>query len=108
LNQVLIQIAHGVDAHDDPIQGPAGKCVRWHGDITKENQEAVIRIVKPRDRVASVTYVNRVTAFLFASEDSFKRLMNLPNKPLKMGCGDQRCVCLHHASLGAWTFQCSF
>jgi len=56
-------------------------------------------MVKPGEATESVTFVNRVLAFVFATDDSFELLMRLPKEPLKMTCGDQLCVHLAHISL---------
>lgn len=99
LEQVLVQLARGTDKNEDPILGPEDKCVYWYGDVTKDDLQAAIRMVKPGEQEESVTYVNRVLAFVFATDDSFEKLMQLPKEPFKMSCGDQLCVHLAHISL---------
>lgn len=99
LAQVLEQLARGTDKHDDPIMGPDDKCVPWYGEITREDNQAVIRMVKPNETAESVTYVSRVLAFLFAADESFEQLMELPKEPFRMSCGNQLCVHLGHISL---------
>ncbi|CAE7173121.1 unnamed protein product [Symbiodinium microadriaticum] len=99
LEEVLTQLAKGTDKTDDPILGPDEKCVYWYGDVTKDDLQAAIRMIKPKEEVESVTYVNRVLAFIFATDDSFEKLMALPKEPFKMSCGDQLCVHLAHISL---------
>ncbi|CAE7315525.1 Ankrd53 [Symbiodinium sp. CCMP2592] len=71
LEEVLIQLAKGTDKNDDPILGPDEKCVYWYGDVTKDDLQAAIRMIKPGEQNESVTYVNRVLAFIFATDDSF-------------------------------------
>ena len=56
-------------------------------------------MIKPGEHEESVTYVNRVLAFIFATDDSFEALMRLPKEPFKMSCDDQLCVLLAHISL---------
>ncbi|CAJ1443407.1 unnamed protein product [Effrenium voratum] len=118
------------DKNDDPILGPDEKCVYWYGDVTKDDlQAAAIRMVKPGEQAesaaasalrsfCSVTYVNRVLAFIFATDDSFaariglvqspeasklgmrvedEKLMQLPKEPFKMSSGDQ--------NLGVWAAE---
>merc|ERR1712151_1238656 len=96
-------IAKGTDKNDDPILGPGDKNVYWYGDVTKDDQQAAIRMVKPGESSESVTYVNRVLAFIFADDKSFERLaladdkslerfMKLPKKPFKFFSGGQPCV----------------
>eukprot|EP00931_Biecheleriopsis_adriatica_P096830 TRINITY_DN70523_c0_g1_i1.p1 TRINITY_DN70523_c0_g1~~TRINITY_DN70523_c0_g1_i1.p1 ORF type:complete len:197 (+),score=53.66 TRINITY_DN70523_c0_g1_i1:51-593(+) len=99
LHEVLTQLAKGTDRNDDPILGPDDKDVYWYGDVTKDDYQAAIRMVKPGEESESVTYVNRVLAFIFATDDSFEQLMKLPKEPFKMSCGDQLCVHLAHISL---------
>lgn len=99
LEEVLTQLAKGVDRAEDLVLGPDDKCVYWYGDVTKDDQQAAIRMVKPGESAESVTYVNRVLAFIFATDDSFEQLMQLPKEPFKMSCGDQLCVHLAHVSL---------
>mmetsp|Transcript_36811 Transcript_36811/g.86425 ORF Transcript_36811/g.86425 Transcript_36811/m.86425 type:complete len:183 (+) Transcript_36811:75-623(+) len=99
LEEVLIQLAKGTDKNDDPILGPDEKCVYWYGDVTKDDHQAAIRMIKPGEQSESVTYVNRVLAFIFATDDSFEKLMQLPKEPFRMSCGDQLCVNLAHISL---------
>jgi len=99
LEEVLTQLARGIDKNDDPVLGADEKCVYWYGDVTKDDLQAAIRMVKPGESEESVTYVNRVLAFIFATDDSFEQLMKLPKEPFKMSCGDQLCVHLAHISL---------
>ncbi|CAK0830410.1 unnamed protein product, partial [Prorocentrum cordatum] len=96
---VLMQLAMGIDRDSDPVLGPDDQCVYWYGDVTKDDQQAAIRMVKPGESSESVTYVNRVLAFIFATDESFEQLMKLPKEPFKMNCGDQLCVHLAHISL---------
>jgi len=99
LEEVLTQLAKGVDKNQDPILGNEDQCVYWYGDVTKDDLQAAIRMIKPGETAESVTYVNRVLAFIFATDDSFEQLMKLPKEPFKMSCGDQLCVHLAHISL---------
>merc|ERR1712113_1296640 len=99
MEEVLTQLAKGIDRNDDPVLGPEEKCVYWYGDVTKDDLQAAIRMVKPGEANESVTYVNRVLAFIFATDDSFEQLMKLPKEPFKMSCRDQLCVHLAHISL---------
>lgn len=99
LEQVLQQLARGIHNEDDPVLGDDGKCVYWYGDITKDDQQAAIRMIKPGEANESITYVNRVLAFVFATDESFQQLMQLPKEPFCMSCGEQLCVNLAHISL---------
>ena len=53
-----------------------------------------------------ITYVNRVLAFIFATDESFDQLMRLPKEPFKMSCSDQLCVNLAHISLQVDSLDC--
>merc|ERR1712032_1226899 len=62
LEDVLTQIAKGLDRNSDPVLGNAETCVFWFGDVTKDDLQAAMMIVKPGETEQSVTYVNRVLA----------------------------------------------
>jgi len=100
---VLAMLARGIDRNDDPVLGPDDKPVYWYGDVTKEKgdmqAQAAIRMTKPGESSESVTYVNRVLAFIFATDESFDQLMKLPKEPFKMTCGGQLNVNLAHIAL---------
>jgi hypothetical protein len=100
---VLAMLARGVDKNDDPILGPDDKPVYWYGDVTKEEggmqAQAAIRMTKPGESAESITYVNRVLAFIFATDESFDQLMKLPKEPFKTTCGGQLNVNLAHIAL---------
>jgi len=98
LFSVLRQLAIGVHKTEDPILNE-DSCVYWYGDVTKEDIQAAIRMVKPGEMQESVTFVNRVLAFIFATDESFEQLMKLPKEPFRMVCGDQLCVSLCHISM---------
>mmetsp|Transcript_30402 Transcript_30402/g.56996 ORF Transcript_30402/g.56996 Transcript_30402/m.56996 type:complete len:180 (+) Transcript_30402:74-613(+) len=99
LDEVLSQLAKGTDKNFDPVLGTDKECVYWYGDVTRDEQQAAIRMIKPGESAESVTYVNRVLAFLFATDESFEKLMQLPKEPFRMSCGDQLCVHLAHISV---------
>ncbi|CAE6931304.1 hypothetical protein AK812_SmicGene27778 [Symbiodinium microadriaticum] len=99
LEEVLSQLAKGTDRNADPVLGSDKECVHWYGDVTKDELQAAIRMVKPGESSESITYVNRVLAFLFATDESFEKLMQLPKEPFRMSCGDQLCVNLAHISV---------
>lgn len=99
LQSVLLQLAKSLTKDEDAILGD-DKCVYWYGEVTKtEPQQAAIRMVKPGESIESVTFVNRVLVFVFATDESFEQLMKLPKAPFKMTCGDQLCVNLNHISM---------
>jgi len=96
--EILEQIIQGVNNNQDPVLG-ADECVYWYGDVTSDSSQAVLKMTKPGEMDESVTYVNRVLAFIFATDESFEALMKLPKQAFKMTCGDQLCVNLGHISL---------
>ena len=85
-SEVLEQIARGIHKKDDPVLGDDTKCVPWYGDVTRDDKQAAIRMVKPGESQESITYVNRVLAFIFATDESFEQLMRLPKEPFRMSC----------------------
>lgn len=44
------------------------------------------------------TFVNRLLAYVFATDESFEALMKLPKAPFNMACGDQSCINVKHIS----------
>lgn len=95
----MVKLARGVSRDDDPVLSSDAKCVFWYGDVTKDDLQAAIRMIKPGETMESVTYVNRILAFIFATDESFEELMQLPKEPFKMSCGDPLCVHLAHISV---------
>lgn len=98
LEEVLVRVARCVNKTDDPVLGSDGQCVYWHG-ITTDDHQAGIEVVDPKTGAKSVTYVNRVLAYIFADDESFEKLVQLVNKPLKMSCNNQLCVCIAHIAV---------
>lgn len=102
LDAILLQLARNVNKDEDPITG-SEECVLWHGDITVNNQmevQAALCIVH-KDGTKTVGFTNRLLSFIFADDDSYAILQNLPatKDALKMACGNQLCVNLAHISL---------
>ncbi|KAF4712994.1 hypothetical protein FOZ62_026008 [Perkinsus olseni] len=98
--KVLRSIALSIDKESDPILG-GDKCVRWHGEVSQDEQDqgirhAQIRLVKPNENEESEAFVSRVLVFFFATNESFELLMQLPKQPFRMLCGDPLCINLHH------------
>ncbi|KAF4662791.1 Beta-galactosidase 6 [Perkinsus olseni] len=98
LEEVLMMIAKSIHHTEDPILGD-DNCVFWYGEVTKDDNQAVIRMVKPTEDSESLTYVNRVMVLIFSSDEAFQHLMTLPKAPFRMACGNQLCVSLHHVAL---------
>lgn len=100
LVQVLTQIAKSLHKTEDPVLGKDDQCYFWYGEVTKdEPKQACIRMVKPGETTESMTFVNRVLVFIFATDESFEQLMRLPKEPFRMSCCDQLCVNLSHISV---------
>jgi hypothetical protein len=100
LMTVLTEIARSVHEESDPVLGGEHDCVFWYGELGTGTgpAQAVIRLMKPGETSESVTFVNRVLVFIFATDDSFEQLMKLPKEPFRTICGDQLCVNLNHIS----------
>ena len=102
LDSILFQLARNVNKDEDPITGSC-ECVLWHGDITVNNKmelQAALCIVH-KDHTKTVGFTNRLLAFIFADDDSYANLKDLPatKDALKMACGNQLCVNLAHISI---------
>ena len=101
LISVLTEIARSVPEDADPILGGDSACCFWYGELSTPSSvpsQAVLRLLKPGETSESVTFVNRVLVFIFATDDSFEQLMKLPKEPFRTVCGDQLCVNLNHIS----------
>jgi len=101
LRQVLENLAHYIDRNDDPVNPKdKGKDVLWFGEYTDdpEGREAVICMnrMENGEPKKTLTFVNRVLAYLFTSEESFQKLQLQPRKPFRMRCGNQLCINLFH------------
>mmetsp|Transcript_98703 Transcript_98703/g.205748 ORF Transcript_98703/g.205748 Transcript_98703/m.205748 type:complete len:191 (+) Transcript_98703:209-781(+) len=96
---VLRQIATCTSKTEDPILGGGDECVIWYGEATQGSTQAALRVTKPGEEEESITYVNRVLAFIFATDESFQELMKLPREPFVMACGNQLCTNLSHISV---------
>lgn len=103
LDVILFQLARNVNKDEDPITGGSEDCVLWHGDITVNNKmevQAALCIVH-KDQTKTVGFTNRLLSFIFADDDSYALLQNLPvtKDALQMACGNQLCVNLAHISI---------
>jgi len=78
-----------------PWQEPLTGGTRDHSSA----MQAVFRLVKPGEDQETVTYINRILSFAFASEESFELLMRLPKEPFRMRCGNQLCIHIGHISV---------
>eukprot|EP00435_Cladocopium_sp_Y103_P051948 s1571_g16.t1 len=80
VDAILFQLARNVNKDEDPITGGSEDCVLWHGDITvndKMEVQAALCIVH-KDRTKTVGFTNRLLSFIFADDDSYAILQNLP------------------------------
>jgi len=94
VRSILETVAKNTDKTEDPVLQQA--CCLWHGDskAAKDTKHAAIQLTRPGDEKGQVTYASRVMVFLFATDEQLARWMRLPKQPLKMRCGNQRCVSL--------------
>lgn len=90
IRDVLKTLARNTDSNSDLLEE---KCSFWYGALDEHN-EATLTMVKPGVAGESVTHVNRVLTFIFASDTLFEQMIQLPKEPFRTSCGDQRCVCL--------------
>ena len=97
LREVLRRILESVDRSQDPIIGTQDD-VLWHGEF--HGPDPIVTLLKPGATTKSSTYVNRVLALIFASDESFEALNAKPRDPLTMTCGNKRCINLSHVSVG--------
>jgi hypothetical protein len=61
------------------------------------NPQAVVEL-EDGDSSKKPTFVNRLLAYIFATDESFDALMKLPKAPFVMACGDQLCISVKHIS----------
>merc|ERR1712110_574842 len=84
LDKVLAEIARHVSRDFDPVLG----------------------ILKPNEGESQV-FVNRVMAFIFASDHSFNSLMRQPKLPFNMSCGNQLCINVAHIQPAVELNECN-
>mmetsp|Transcript_113819 Transcript_113819/g.284714 ORF Transcript_113819/g.284714 Transcript_113819/m.284714 type:complete len:176 (+) Transcript_113819:154-681(+) len=101
LDRVLTQLAKGMDKREDAILSSDDTCVHWYGDTSADgDMHPTLRMVKPGDTTESEVFVSRLLPFIFAGDDSFELLMQLPKMPFRMRCGDPLCINFFHISPG--------
>merc|ERR1711879_1029619 len=85
--------------NDDPVLAQDDDCCCWYGEIAEDDLQAVCRIIKHVESSKTRCYTNRILAFMFADDHSFKQLPKAWHVPLKMSCGDPLCVRVTHMSV---------
>ena len=69
----------------------------WYGPVSETKpSEAVLELDGGAEK--KPTFVNRLLAYVFATDESFEALMKLPKAPFVMACGDQLCINVKHIS----------
>jgi len=102
LREILRLLALGVDRREDMVVAGLHECVYWYGEVTGENpQNAAISMARPGSTEMSATYVNRLLAFIFSTDECFQKLLGMPKEPFRMICGNQLCVNLNHLASDA-------
>jgi hypothetical protein len=101
LTEVLTKLARNTPRDSNPIPG-SKECIHWFGETTEGDRHPVMTMVKPGESHESVTYVSRVLVFLFATDASFEKLMQLPKEPFKMSCDDPLCINLNHITCAVY------
>ena len=76
-------------------QSTNDECVYWYGPVA-EGRPAQAVLEAGQDK--KPTFVNRLLAYVFATDESFEALMKLPKAPFVMACGDQLCINVKHIS----------
>lgn len=51
----LLFVPTGIHRDDDPVLGEDTNCVYWYGDVTKDDQQAAIKMVKPGESQESTS-----------------------------------------------------
>ncbi|EDO08589.1 hypothetical protein BBOV_III010340 [Babesia bovis T2Bo] len=94
---ILGSIARGCPRCDDPVVGSDSVCVRWQGAV--EDGYPVIPISSDGKSTGKTSFVTRLLAFLFADEQSYEIIENIPYRAFRMACGDKLCITLTHIRL---------
>jgi hypothetical protein len=96
----LTNIAKNINKEEDPILGEGDDCVLWYGSVSDGRPaQAVLELDENTEK--KPTFVNRLLAYVFATDESFEALMKLPKAPFIMACGDQLCINVKHISAEA-------
>ncbi|OLP77474.1 hypothetical protein AK812_SmicGene42459 [Symbiodinium microadriaticum] len=82
LQECLRCLARSIDR--DPLLTRSG-CSLWCGSVV--GQEAVCPLRLPGHPPESMTYANRMVAFLFVTDSCFEEMCQLPDLPLRMAPG---------------------
>ena len=88
----------GVRSPFPAAQEPSIGAAQVH--MAKQSVEAVMEIDREGQAGRHMVFVNRLIVFLFATDESFDKLMKLPKEPFHMSCGNQLCVSVKHISTG--------
>ena len=73
-------------------------CVCWYGAVSDGTPQQAVLELDDANQSKKPTFVNRLIAYVFATDESFDALMKLPKAPFVMACGDQLCVSVKHIS----------
>jgi hypothetical protein len=94
----LTTIAKNINADEDPILHSTDECVTWYGPVSDSNPPQAVLELDDSASGKKPTFVNRLLAYVFATDESFEALMKLPKAPFVMACGDQLCINVKHIS----------
>lgn len=95
---VLESIAANLDRSHDPILG-SERCSIWQGGVVEADGQPAMEVHKPGMEEATLVYVNRLLAFIFATDSSFAKLALLPKiTSFHSTCGNKLCVSVAHIS----------
>ena len=95
VHDLLVQIAHNIDKNGpDPILEDVD--CHWHGEYSQGHP--IIHLQKPGEPNPAPTYVNRIMALLFASNQKFLELQQQSKAAFPMSCGHKTCITFQHLS----------
>lgn len=96
LEDVLSHIASSTTRDCDPVRGSRERCMLWYGEVADGEPQAVMNVFKPSENAESLSFVNRVLVFVFATGEVYAEYSRMPKVPFTMRCGNQLCVNLAH------------
>eukprot|EP00930_Biecheleria_cincta_P049979 TRINITY_DN35169_c0_g1_i1.p1 TRINITY_DN35169_c0_g1~~TRINITY_DN35169_c0_g1_i1.p1 ORF type:complete len:167 (+),score=27.27 TRINITY_DN35169_c0_g1_i1:81-581(+) len=101
VESALIQIAQDVSRGQDPMFGSADSCVLWHGDVTMSDRNELQAAICFDHLVGeNLAFTNRLLVFLFANDECYEQIRELPKDAFSMKCGgNQLCINLQHVCL---------
>ena len=101
VKELLRQLAQNTDKNGpDPVLEKGmfyNSCVHWHGQYSDDGHP-IVHLKRGDD--TQPTYVNRIMALLFASDEQFAALSAMSKESFPMSCSNNTCVQFKHISAG--------